>query len=61
MNDIELIPAIPCVSITINEDFTVTQAEVHQWNFSHPSGFVVCDKCEKINAEIFTGENHVSI
>lgn len=23
----------------------------HQWNFKHPSGYVVCNKCKKVYAE----------
>ncbi len=37
-----------CVSITINDDFKVSKQEVHQWNFIHESGFIVCERCGKV-------------
>lgn len=51
MKTIVLIKDEPCVSITVNKDMTTTKASRHSWNFSHPSGFVVCDKCKKVYAE----------
>jgi len=37
-----------CYKIRIHE---LNKECDHQWNFSHPSGFIVCDKCKKIYSE----------